>query len=367
MNKKRAVPIKVVNPNNIHSTSRRQVVKGRGITTATAAIPQLRGKIESAKKVWKVLFDSGSDGDIAFIKRSDKASIDMHDRLRPQRWKTSNGIFETNKVGNVLLTLPKFSISKIMSVRPDIQFIDEDQPPPMYDLIIGLETLAEWKTILNFHDKTVTIDHVELPMQSLQSLNNNPKMLNNLYREATEPAISRVATNRVTQILDAKYEKANLPEVVENNCKHLNVQQRNELLRLLIQHEELFDGTLGDWQDELVSFELKPDAKPYHGRPFPIPRVHRDTVKREVERLVEIGVLKPIQESEWAFPSFIIPKKSKDPGKPGTVRFLSDLRELNKRIIRKPYPLPKISTVLQELEGFQYATALDLNMGYYTL
>ena len=143
VNRKRAVPIKVVNPNNIHSTSRRQVVKGRSITTAMAAIPQLRGKIESAKKVWKVLFDSGSDGDIAFIKRSDKASIDMHDQLRPLRWKTSNGIFGTNKVGNVLLTLPKFSISKIMSVRPDIQFIDEDQPPPMYGLIIGIERLAE--------------------------------------------------------------------------------------------------------------------------------------------------------------------------------------------------------------------------------
>ena len=82
---------------------------------------------------------------------------------------------------------------------------------------------------------------------------------------------------------------------------------------------------------------------------------------------MKIRVLKPIQESEWAFPSFIIPKKSKEPGKPGTVRFLSDLRELNKRVVRKPYPLPKISTVMQELEGFQYATALDLNMGYYTL
>ena len=66
-----------------------------------------------------------------------------------------------------------------MSVRPDIQFIDEDQPPQMYDLIIGLETLAKWKTILNFHDKTVTIDHVELPMQSLQSLD-NPNMLKQL-------------------------------------------------------------------------------------------------------------------------------------------------------------------------------------------
>ena len=26
-----------------------------------------------------------------------------------------------------------------------------------------------------------------------------------------------------------------------------------------------FDGILGDWQDEPVHFELKPDAKPYHG------------------------------------------------------------------------------------------------------
>ena len=93
----------------------------------------------------------------------------------------------------------------------------------MYDLIIGLETLAEWKTILNFHDKTVTIDHIELPMQSLESLGNKT-MLNNIYREATEPAIPFIATNQVTQILDAKYEKANLPEVVQNNCKHLNAQ-----------------------------------------------------------------------------------------------------------------------------------------------
>jgi hypothetical protein len=49
------------------------------------------------------------------------------------------------------------------------------------------------------------------------------------------------------------------------------------------------------------------------------------------------------------------------------VRIISDFRELNKRIVRKPYPIPRISTILQELEGFTYATALDLNMGYYTI
>ena len=41
--------------------------------------------------------------------------------------------------------------------------------------------------------------------------------------------------------------------------------------------------------------------------------------------------------------------------------------ELNKWIVRRPYPITKISTTLQELEGFTYVTALDLNMGYYTI
>ena len=47
--------------------------------------------------------------------------------------------------------------------------------------------------------------------------------------------------------------------------------------------------------------------------------------------------------------------------------FPSDFREVNKRLIIKPFPIPKISTVLQKLEGFTFATALDLNMGYDTI
>ncbi len=77
--------------------------------------------------------------------------------------------------------------------------------------------------------------------------------------------------------------------------------------------------------------------------------------------MCKLGVLERQPESELALPSFIIPKKDK------TVRFLSDFWEVNKRLVRTPYPIPKISTVLQEIEGFSYATALDLNMGYYTI
>jgi hypothetical protein len=73
------------------------------------------------------------------------------------------------------------------------------------------------------------------------------------------------------------------------------------------------------------------------------------------------GVLERQHYSEWASQSFIVPKKNI------TVRFFSGFGEVNKRLIRKPFPIPKISTVLQELEGFTFATALDLNMGYYTI
>ncbi len=58
---------------------------------------------------------------------------------------------------------------------------------------------------------------------------------------------------------------------------------------------------------------------------------------------------------------FIIPKKN------WTACFLSKFWVVNKRLVRNPFPIPKISTVLQELEGFTFATALDLNMGYYTI
>ncbi len=77
--------------------------------------------------------------------------------------------------------------------------------------------------------------------------------------------------------------------------------------------------------------------------------------------MCKLGVLERQPASEWALPSLIIPKEGR------TVCFLSDFQEVNKRLVRTPFPIPKISTVLQELEGFTFATALDLNMGYYTI
>ena len=130
---------------------------------------------------------------------------------------------------------------------------------------------------------------------------------------------------------------------------------------LLTKYDDFFDGTLGDLDTDAVKFNFQLGAKPYHGKSYSVPQSKTDVFKREVEQLCQIGVLKIQPESEWGSPAFIIPKLNQ------TVRFLTDFREVNKRIICTPSPLPKRSSILQELEGFTYATAIDLNMGYYTI
>ena len=64
-------------------------------------------------------------------------------------------------------------------------------------------------------------------------------------------------------------------------------------------------------------------------------------------------------DSPWASPSFCTPKKTDD------IRFLTDFREVNKRIDCKSFPLPRIIESVQRIEQFKCATAIDLLQGYY--
>jgi hypothetical protein len=94
---------------------------------------------------------------------------------------------------------------------------------------------------------------------------------------------------------------------------------------------------------------------------FLVPKIHKDVLIKEVERLCKLGILEQQHASEWPLSSFVVPKKNK------TICLPSDFWEVNKRLVRKPFPSPNISTLLQVLEGFLFRTALDLNISYYTI
>ena len=161
------------------------------------------------------------------------------------------------------------------------------------------------------------------------------------------------------EILDAKYESVQIDDVV-NQLEHLNIQQKADVKQVLSEFTKLFDGTLGVYPHRKFHIDLEPNAKPKHARPYPVPVVHLEAFKKELVHLCNIGVLAIQGASEWASPTFITPKKD------GRVRWVSDLRELNKVVVRRQYPLPIIQDILRRRPGCQYFTKMDISMQYYT-
>jgi hypothetical protein len=233
-------------------------------------------------------------------------------------------MFQTKRKAGIELKLFKHSDNKRYLAEPDIVKYDKNNKQ-QYDLILGVKTMKEFGIILDFKDEMITLYEVKLPMQKIKYPKGSSTIcvLKLNHSLAMEPHSTQYATKCVTRILDAKYKKAYLQSIVRDNCKHLSSNQQKKLLQLLKQYESLFDGILGDWKTKPVSFQLREGASPYHGQVFPVPKIYKDTIIKEVERLCKLGVLERQPVSEWASPSFIIPKKDR------TVCFLRNFDEVN--------------------------------------
>ncbi len=223
-------------------------------------------------------------------------------RVVSQLWGTSNGTFLTDKVGDIEISFVEYSASKKVCLQPDIVKYSPGKQAPMYDLIIGKQTMHDLGVKLDFQEKTITIDEILLPMRNIVHLQLKPRITKALRENtwfAQEPM-------RVVEILDAKYEKADLPAIIRENRSHPTADDREKLLSLLLKFESHFDGTLGDWKLLPVSFELKEGMQPYHGRPYSIPHKHKAVLMKEIKQLCDNGVLEWQPSSRWASPAFII-------------------------------------------------------------
>ena len=112
---------------------------------------------------------------------------------------------------------------------------------------------------------------------------------------------------RIQSIVDLKYSPQDVESIVAE-CVDLT-PERDSLSKLITKFEPLFDGTLGTWNVDPVDLDLKdPDTKPYHARPYPVPQSQEKKLKDETDRLVNFGVLRKINRSEWASPIFTVTK-----------------------------------------------------------
>jgi hypothetical protein len=236
-------------------------------------------------------------------------------------------------------------------------------------MIIGRDLISELKLVLDSDTQCITWDGIDQPVKSQGELQKENTLYEDLYSalispDSTifqddydancEPEHSYASYKRQTQLWDTNYKMADLSEIIKCISTIDDIEKHN-LLVLLRKYEHLFDGTLVNFETSEVKVNLKEDAKPYHAKDFPVQKIHHDTLKLEIERLVKLGVLKRWSDSEWAAPTLIIPEKN------GTVRFISEFRRLNEMLKIMHYPIPENAQMLQELEKFAYATYLYLN------
>ena len=96
--------------------------------------------------------------------------------------------------------------------------------------------------------------------------------------------------------------------------------------------------------------------------PRSIPAGLREKAKNELDRMVSLGVIEPVEEAtDWCFGLTIVPK----PG--GAVRICVDLTALNKGVRREIYPLPWVSDMLSQLAGGKMFSKLDANSGFWQI
>ena len=94
-------------------------------------------------KTNRVLLDSGSSGDLLFIKKGSSKCISVVKRVAPWSWGTSNGALVTDKVGYIEISIVEYSASKKVRLQPDIVEYSPGDQAPMYDLIIGKQTMHD--------------------------------------------------------------------------------------------------------------------------------------------------------------------------------------------------------------------------------
>ena len=105
--------------------------------------------------------------------------------------------------------------------------------------------------------------------------------------------------------------------------------------------------------------QLKPGVKPVVHAARKIPVSLRDKVKREIERMEKLNIIRRVDEpTEWVNSMVVFPKPN------GEVTICLDPRDLNFAVKREHYQMPTLNETTSQLAGAKYFTVLDATAGY---
>ncbi|GKA88718.1 reverse transcriptase domain-containing protein [Tanacetum coccineum] len=172
-----------------------------------------------------------------------------------------------------------------------------------------------------------------------------------------------------------------LPVII---AKDLSVGEKAALIKVLQSHKRAIAWKLSDIKGINPEFcthkiLMEEDYTPavQHQRRVN-PKIH-DVIKKEVEKLLNAGLIYPISDSPWVSPVHCVPKKGgftvveNEQNELIPTRLVTgwrvciDYRKLNEATRKDHFPLPFMDQMLERLAGNEYYCFLDGFSGYFQI
>ncbi|XP_017882922.1 uncharacterized protein K02A2.6-like, partial [Ceratina calcarata] len=226
--------------------------------------------------------------------------------------------------------------------------------------IISVATKDQYFKNVKLHDADITLrNHDETPYIPVGMLRR-----------------VKVEANGTTMLADVYVTKSNGPAIIGRPwLKALNLwplfkevkvhaiesksTPTETLKTILKKYESVFSSGKGSFTKGAVKLELKPGSKPIFLLARSVPFAMKEKLEKELVRLEKLGIIKHVENSEWATPIVPVIKPN------GDIRMCADFKQtINQQLITVIHPAPNFDHAMAQLQGGDRYSKIDLKEAY---
>jgi hypothetical protein len=111
-----------------------------------------------------------------------------------------------------------------------------------------------------------------------------------------------------------------------------------------------------------MKIPLRPEVRPIRQRPYRLNPIYKEKVKDEISWILEVGIIEPVEESDWISLMLIQDKKQ---GR--RIKICVNLRKLNDAFLHDPLPTPFTDEVLDNVGGHESYSFTNGFLGYHQI
>lgn len=286
-----------------------------------------------------------------FLKKLNKKMFESHNL----RFRTMSG--EDKILGTVSLK------TKIFNIQKEKRMFVIDRKDFKYDILIGLDSIYEFKLEQDCHGK---ISQVIREEENKRENVNEIERVEEDDKERNENEIEK-DRNMNEEIL-VNWNESIPVEQFNMKVNHLDERKKKIIYDLVDEYGSVFAkhqfdiGTVNDHEACIKLSEDRYVAK----KPYRCSIEDQDEIERQVAELLKYGLIEE-SCSPFSAPVTLAYKKTGDGGLKEKTRMCIDFRELNKLIVPESTPFPVIDDIITKTRGCSWFSALDINSAFWSI